>query len=59
VRFLLLSVLVLWFGPQIVGLFGGVFKRHWIWVLGVIVGGICVWLILRLWRQAGEVDRGE
>jgi membrane protein YqaA with SNARE-associated domain len=59
VRFLVLSVLVLWFGPQIVGLFGGVFKRHWILVLAVIVGGICLWLIRRLWRQAGEVDRGE
>ena len=59
VRFLVLSVLVLWFGPQIVGLFGGVFKRHWILVLGIIVGGICLWLIVRLWRQAGEVDRGE
>ena len=59
VRFLLLSVLVLWFGPHVVGLFRGVFIRHWILVLAVIVGGICVWLILRLWRQAGEVDRGE
>src|SRR5579862_9093405 len=56
VRFLVLSVLVMWFGPQIVGLFGGVFKRHWILVLAIVVGGICVWLILRLWRQAGEVD---
>ena len=41
VRFLVLSVLVLYFGPQIVGLFGGVVKRHWILVAAVIVGGIC------------------
>jgi membrane protein YqaA with SNARE-associated domain len=47
VRFLVLSVLVLYFGPQIVGLFGGVFKRHWIWVLSLIAGGICLWLVLR------------
>jgi membrane protein YqaA with SNARE-associated domain len=47
VRFLVLSVLVLYFGPQIVGLFGGVFKRHWIWVLTLILGGICLWLVLR------------
>jgi membrane protein YqaA with SNARE-associated domain len=59
VRFLVLSVLVLWFGPQIVGLFGGVFKRHWILVSGVIVGGICLWLIVRLWRQVDEADGGE
>ena len=59
VRFLALSVLVLWFGPQIVGLFGGVFKRHWILVLSIIVGVICVWLIRRLWRQVDEADGGE
>jgi membrane protein YqaA with SNARE-associated domain len=47
VRFLVLSVLVLWFGPQIVGLFGGVFKRHWIWVLTLLAGAVCVWLVLR------------
>jgi membrane protein YqaA with SNARE-associated domain len=47
VRFLVLSILVLWFGPQIVGLFGGVFKRHWVWVLIVIAGFICLWLVLR------------
>ena len=54
VRFLVLSVLVLWFGPQIVGLFGGVFKRHWIWVLTAIAGGLCAWLVLR--RRKGESD---
>ncbi len=58
VRFLVLSVLVLYFGPQIVGLFGGVVKRHWILVAAVIVGGICVWLGWRLWRQA-RVESAE
>lgn len=53
VRFLVLSVLVLWFGPEIVGLFGGVVKRHWIWVLGTIAAGICLWLVLRR-KQADE-----
>ena len=55
VRFLVLSVLVLWFGPQIVGLFGGVFQRHWVWVLGVIAGGVCMWLVLR----RGRADEAE
>jgi membrane protein YqaA with SNARE-associated domain len=49
VRFGVLSVLVLWFGPQIVGLFGGVVKQHWLEILGVIAGGVCLWLVLR-WR---------
>ncbi len=58
VRFGVLSVLVLWFGPQIVGLFGGVLKRHWVWVLAAILAGVCVWLVLRPAR-AGESERGE
>ena len=56
VRFLVLSVLVLWFGPQIVGLLGGVFKRHWIMVLSVMVVGICLWLTRRLWQPAGKAE---
>jgi membrane protein YqaA with SNARE-associated domain len=53
VRFLVLSVLVLWFGPQIVGLFGGALKRHWIWILVAAAAGVCLWLALRR-RTAGE-----
>ncbi len=47
VRFLALSVLVLWFGPQMVGLFGGIVRRHWILMLVATAGGLCVWLVLR------------
>ena len=56
VRFGVLSVLVLWFGPQIVGLLGGVVKRHWIWVLIAILAGVCVWLLQRRGksREAGS-----
>jgi membrane protein YqaA with SNARE-associated domain len=56
VRFLVLSVLVLWFGPEIVALFGGVFKRHWIWVLTLAIGGISLWLVLRRRRTARAVE---
>ena len=49
VRFTVLSVLVLWFGPQIVQLAGVLFKQHWPWVLGTLAAGVCVWLLLR-WR---------
>src|SRR5579864_8743006 len=55
VRFLVLSILVLYFGPGIVALFGGVFKRHWIWVLTLIAGGLCMWLVLRR-RSRKAVD---
>jgi membrane protein YqaA with SNARE-associated domain len=47
VRFGVLSLLVLWFGPQIVALLGQVFKRHWIWLLAAVAGGVCLWLVLR------------
>lgn len=47
VRFGVLSVLVLWFGPQVVGLLGVLFKRHWGWVLAAVVCGILLWLVLR------------
>lgn len=47
VRFFVLSVLVLWFGPGIVALLGGVLKHHWIWVLTLMLAAICLWLVLR------------
>jgi len=47
VRFLVLSVLVLYFGPAFIGLFGGFFKRHWIWLLTLALGAICTWMVLR------------
>jgi membrane protein YqaA with SNARE-associated domain len=59
VRFGVLSVLVLWFGPQIVGLLGAVFKRRWAWVLAAIVCGICLWFVLRRRGGAGEAKTHE
>jgi membrane protein YqaA with SNARE-associated domain len=47
VRFGVLSMLVLWFGPQIVGLFGGAVKQHWLAIIATIIAGICVWLVMR------------
>ena len=59
VRFLVLSALVLWFGPQIVGLAGGVFQRHWILVLLALAAvAVCVWLVLR-GRKKADPSKGE
>jgi membrane protein YqaA with SNARE-associated domain len=44
VRFLVLSLLTLWFGPQIVGLLGMVFRQHFYWVVAVFALGIVIWL---------------
>jgi len=56
VRFGVLSVLVLCFGPQIVGLLGGVFKRHWILVVGVLIAAVCGWL---MWWMRGRATEEE
>ena len=47
VRFLVLSVLTLRFGPQIVALAGNMFRRHFSWVLAVLMTGILWWLLIR------------
>jgi len=61
VRFLVLSILVLWFGPQIVQITGGLFRQHFYWVAAVVVGAAVVWLLLRRRRIRArrELDRSS
>src|SRR5437879_1222278 len=47
VRFLVLSLLTLWFGPQIVGILGTVVRQHFSWMLGSVAGALLVWLLMR------------
>jgi membrane protein YqaA with SNARE-associated domain len=48
VRFLALSLLTLWFGPQIVQIVGGLFRQHFYSVAGVIaIAGVLFWMVLR------------
>lgn len=52
VRFTFWSLLALAFGPQIVGLVGELFRRHFYWVLAVVVvAGVLVWLLRRQGRR--------
>ena len=51
VRFLVLSLLTIWFGPQIVGLMGTVVRQHFSWLLGAFAGGVLVWLLMRRSRR--------
>ncbi|HME36858.1 MAG TPA: VTT domain-containing protein [Candidatus Sulfotelmatobacter sp.] len=53
VRFLVLSVLVLWFGPQIVGPFGSAVMQHWPWLLAGLAAAVLAWLVIRRRRAAG------
>jgi membrane protein YqaA with SNARE-associated domain len=55
VRFMALSLLTLWFGPQIVELTGKLFRRHFYWVLGAVVAGVAVWLLLRRRAKARKL----
>ncbi len=56
VRFLVLALLTLWFGPQIVGLAGSLFRQHFYWVLGALVGVLFLWLLLRSRRRAKSLE---
>ncbi|MDQ1387495.1 MAG: hypothetical protein QOF56_949 [Acidobacteriaceae bacterium] len=47
VRFLVLSLLTLWFGPQVVGLIGTMVRQHLSWLLGAVAGALLVWLLMR------------
>ena len=46
VRFLVLSILTLIFGPQFVRIFGSVFREHWPWVLTAVAVGLAIWLVV-------------
>ena len=56
VRFMVLSLLTLWFGPQIVEMTGKLFREHFYWVLGVVVAGAVIWLLLRRRGKARKVS---
>jgi membrane protein YqaA with SNARE-associated domain len=46
VRFLLLSLLTMKFGPQFVQWGGEFFTRHWQWALVAAAAGLAIWLII-------------
>lgn len=47
VRFLLLGLLTIKFGPQFVEVAGRVLTQHWGWLLGAVAIGLGVWLLIR------------
>ncbi len=50
VRFLILSILTLVFGPHVVSIFGTIFREHWAWVLAAVAAGLAIWLFV-VWRK--------
>lgn len=55
VRFLVLSVLVLYFGPQIVDLTGALVRRHLAALLFAIAAGGVGWLLMRRYQRRKRV----
>ena len=51
VRFMVLAILTLVFGPQFVRIFGGIFKQHWPWVLAAVAVGLAIWLVVVLLKK--------
>jgi membrane protein YqaA with SNARE-associated domain len=47
VRFLVLALLTLKFGPQFVQVTGTIFREHFHWVLAAVAVGLAVWLVVR------------
>jgi membrane protein YqaA with SNARE-associated domain len=47
VRFVLLGLLTIKFGPDVVQWFGTAFRQHYYWFLGVVVVGLAIWLLVR------------
>jgi membrane protein YqaA with SNARE-associated domain len=47
VRFMVLSFLVLWFGPHVVDLMGDIVRRHRFWLLAALAAGVLAWLVMR------------
>ena len=58
-RFTILSVLTIFFGPQIVTLTANLVKQHLPWVLAAVAVGLAVWLLWRRRRGAAEETGAE
>jgi membrane protein YqaA with SNARE-associated domain len=59
VRFFVLGLLTLWFGPQIVGFLGHVVGRHFYWVLAVLIVAVAItWLLLRRKKNQARAQAG-
>ena len=59
VRFLVLSLLTLKFGPGFVQFSGAVFRQHFHWVLATALLGLGIWLLARRMRSARKTLSAE
>jgi membrane protein DedA with SNARE-associated domain len=51
VRFLVLGLLTIRFGPDVVHLLGTVFRQHYYLILEAIIVGLVLWFVMRRRKQ--------
>ncbi len=59
VRFMVLALLTLKFGPDFVRISGTVFREHFHWVLGAVAVGLAGWLVVRRMKAKTKSLTGE
>lgn len=57
VRFLVLSLLVLYFGPQILGLLGALFKHHWPWLIAAVITAVLLTWLIKQRKVRREIEK--
>jgi membrane protein DedA with SNARE-associated domain len=55
VRFTVLAILIIHFGPQFVTFLGNVFRHHLWWVIGAIAAVAIIWYVVK--RDRGPAQR--
>ena len=55
-RFLLLGLLTLKYGPNVLRLLEQLIRRHFYWVLLVVGGAVALWVVVRRLRSRGRED---
>jgi membrane protein YqaA with SNARE-associated domain len=59
VRFLILGLLTIKFGPDVVHIFGNVFRQHYYLILEAILVGLVVWLVMRRKKKRVLLAKGS
>jgi membrane protein YqaA with SNARE-associated domain len=56
-RFLLLAILTIKFGPDMVHIMGSLFRTHWQLVLGAVLAGLAIWLCIWMVKKRTSVGK--
>jgi len=59
VRFLVLAILTLVFGPEVALIVGTLFRKHLKWVLIVLAAALLTWLVVTMLKRRRRASRSE